>query len=431
MQLKSIPVALATVGMLAGSFALVSLPTLAKTKPVTITFAEAMSSGTLKTTMVSLVNQFEHQYPGIQVKLIAESSYGVLNEKTEAMLAAKTPPTIAQAYESWAAAYKAADAIVPLTPYVNGKNGLTKAEVSNFWTPVWKDQFLNHQLYMWPFNKSDFVMYYNASWLKKAHQSVPTTWAAFAKVGKAITSKAKDQWAVSIDPGSTGEGAANGTYLYMAMIEAWGGHLMNNGKPDFNSPQAKAALTYLKQLYASGALKLGTNYPGQTAMGAQHGAFDLSTIASYYYDQEADGGKFSMGVAAMPKGPAGEGNILQGTNIVLFRQATTAQKNAAWTFMKWLTEPAHTAYWAKNTGYLPVDKSAVKLMGTYYKTHPYQEIAANSLAYAQETPPVAWFDQAAGELGNAMQAAITGTESVNAALNQAQSQALQAEKGQP
>jgi multiple sugar transport system substrate-binding protein len=431
MQLKSVPVALATAGMLAGSFVAISIPTAAKTKPVTITFAEAMSSGTLKTTMQSLVAQFEKAYPGIKVSLLTESSYGVLNEKTEAMLAAKNPPTIAQAYEDWAAEYKAADAIVPLSSFVNGKNGLTKKETSDFWAPVWKDQFLNGKLYMWPFNKSDFVMYYNASWLKKEHQAVPATWAQFAKVAKAITSKAKDQWALSIDPGSTGEGAANGTYLYMALVEAWGGHLMQNGKPDFNSPQAKAALAYLKGLYQDGALKLGTSYPGQTAMGAEHGAFDLSTIASYYYDQSADGGKFAMGVAAMPKGPSGEGNILQGTNIVMFQRATRAQKNAAWTFMKWLTEPVNTAYWATHTGYLPVRKSAINFMKGYYQSHPYQKIAASSLAYAQETPPVAWFDQAAGDLGNAIQAAVTGTQSVASALNQAQAQALQAASGQP
>jgi hypothetical protein len=38
MQLKSVPVALATAGMLAGSFVAISIPTAAKTKPVTITF---------------------------------------------------------------------------------------------------------------------------------------------------------------------------------------------------------------------------------------------------------------------------------------------------------------------------------------------------------------------------------------------------------
>ncbi|MCY0877976.1 MAG: ABC transporter substrate-binding protein [Firmicutes bacterium] len=392
---------------------------------VTITFMEAMSSGTLAPALKALVAQFERTHPNITVELLPEPSYSVLEAKIEASVAAGQAPTIAQAYEDWAAGYVQSHAIVPLTSYVNGKNGLTAAEKRDFWPTIWKDQFINGTMYMFPFNKSDFVMYYNENWLKADHLPVPATWAQFAQDAKAVTNPKKDTWGISIDPGSS-SGAANGTYLFVALIRAYGGGLLTGkNQPNFDSKAARQALQYLVNLYKAGYLKLGTNYPGQTALGSEHSPFDLSTIASYYYNEEDIGNKFTLGVAPFPKGPKGEGNVLQGTNIVMFQSATTAQKNAAWTFMKWLAEPKQTAYWAEHTGYLPVVKSAINLMKGYYNTHPYQKIAAESLQYAWEVPPLPGFDQAIGALANAIQEATVGHESVAQALKQAQLQAQQ------
>lgn len=393
--------------------------------PVSITFMEAMSSGTLKTAMQSLVSQFEKSHKNMTVNLEVEPSYGVLKTKIEASVTAGQAPTIAQAYEDWAAGYANSGAIVPLNSYVNGSHGITAQEKSQIWPGVWADQFLpDGKIWMWPFNKSDFVMYYNKTWLKKANLPVPTTWAQFASDAQAVTSSSANTWGVSIDPGSS-SGAANGTYFFVALIRAYGGHLMKKGKPTFDTAASRAALSYVVHMYQNGSMKFGTNYPGQTAMGAGHGLFDLSTIASYYYNEQAIGGKFAMGVASFPKGPSGEGNVMQGTNIVMFSSASTLQKNAAWTFMKWLSEPAQTAYWATHTGYLPVTRAALPLMTTYYNTHPYQKIAADSLANARPTPPVAGMAEAIGALSNAIQAATIAHQSVSHALATAQSQAIQ------
>jgi ABC-type glycerol-3-phosphate transport system substrate-binding protein len=398
-------------------------PTPKASGPVTITFMEAMSSGTLKPAVQALVSQFENSHKNITVDLEVEPSYSVLETKIEASVTAGQAPTIAQAYEDWAAGYANSGAIVPLDSYVNGSNGITAQQKSQIWSGVWKDQFLpDGKIWMWPFNKSDFVLYYNQTWLNQRGLPVPTTWSQFASDAQAVTSSSANTWGVSIDPGSS-SGAANGTYFYVSLIRAYGGHLMKNGKPNFDSTAAQEALSYIVHMYQNGSMKFGSSYPGQTALGAKHGLFDLSTIASYYYDQEAIGGKFTMGVAAFPKGPAGEGNVMQGTNIVMFSSASTAQKNAAWTFMKWLSEPAQTAYWATHTGYLPVTKAALPLMTSYFNSHPYQKIAAESLAYARPTPPVAGMDQGIGALANAIQEATIGHRSVATALAAAQSQA--------
>jgi multiple sugar transport system substrate-binding protein len=398
--------------------------TTSSTGPVTISFMEAMSSGTLKPTLAKITAEFEKAHPNIHVDLVVEPSYGTLREKEEASVAAGDPPTMGQAYENWAAEYADSHAIVPLTSYVKTAPAST---LSDFWTEIKKDLYLpDGTIWMWPFNQSEFIMYYNATALSAQHMTPPKTWTEFATDAKELTKGGK--WAVSIDPGTAAD-PANGTSLYVSIVHAFGGHLLANGKPDFDNPAALKALQYLQGLVKGGEIKIGTDYPGQTALGAERAYFDLSTVASYHYNLKAIGGKFKMGTAPMPSGPAGQGNEMEGTNLVIFSKATSAQRKAAWEYMLYLSSPKVTAQWAEGTGYLPVDRTALPLMTSYDATHHYQEIAAKSLDYATPSPAYSWWTEAIGDIATALQSTLIGHTSPAAALKTAQAAAMSAYKG--
>jgi ABC-type glycerol-3-phosphate transport system substrate-binding protein len=391
----------------------------------TITFMEAMSSGTQKPALDLLTKRFEAQNPNISVTLVAEPNYGVLLQKEEAAVAAGQPPTIGQAYENWAASFADAKAIIPIGSYVDSKTvGVKPKDQAQIWKGVWKDLFLpDGKIWMWPFNKSDYVMYYNADKLAAAGQPVPKTWVQFATVAKALTKNGN--WAWSTDTG-TPAAPADGTIVMLALIHAFGGEWIANGKPTLDTKAAIKALGYLADLKKSGAMQLGSNYPGETALGAQRSAFDLSTIAGYPYELSADGGKFSMKVAALPSGRNGQGNAMAGTNIVIFSKASNAQRLAAWRYMKFLSEPRQTAYWAEETGYLPVTEAALPAMKKYIATHPYQQIAAQALQVARGNPPYAWWTEAEGDLTTAMQQVLENGGDPAHALAAAQAKAMAA-----
>jgi len=415
--------------VVAGVAALAAYGATAKSNgTVSISFMEAMSSGTQKPALDLLTKRFEAQNPNVKVTLIAEPNYGVLQQKEQASIAAGQPPTIGQAYENWAAAYADAKAIVPLTSYVNNKKtGVTPKDQAQIWKGVWQDLFLpDGKIWMWPFNKSDYVMYYNPTKLAAAGLSVPKTWVQFATVAKALTKNG--DWAWSTDTG-TPAAPADGTIVMMSLIKANGGTWIANGKPTLDTPAAVKALGYLADLQKSGALQMGTNYPGETALGAGRSAFDLSTIAGYPYELSAVGGKFPMKVAPLPSGRNGQGNAMAGTNIVIFSKASSAEKQAAWEYMKFLSEPRQTAYWAEETGYLPVTKEALPIMKRYIATHPYQQIAAQALQVARGNPPYAWWTEAEGDLTTAMQQVLDNHGDPAHALAKAQQEALQAAGG--
>jgi ABC-type glycerol-3-phosphate transport system substrate-binding protein len=68
-------------------------------------------------------------------------------------------------------------------------------------------------------------------------------------------------------------------------------------------------------------------------------------------------------------------------------------------------------------------------MADFLAQNPYQKTAAADLAIARTDPPYAWITEAQGDLAVAMQAALTGKQSVAAALAAAQQQATDAMKG--
>ncbi|MFC1421100.1 extracellular solute-binding protein [Streptacidiphilus cavernicola] len=390
----------------------------------TISFMQAMSSGTQKSTLVALTTAFEKANPGITVDLQFQPDYGTLQAKETAAIAAHNAPTLGQAYESWAATYANSQVILPVSQYAGSDS---PAGLSDFYTGVQNDLRLpDGKLWMWPFNKSVQVMFYNQDMLKAKNLTAPATWADFATAAKAVSGGGVT--AISIDPGSSAA-PGGGDTMFEALAAANGTpDFAKDGTPQFNSPAAVQALTYLADLKKAGALAVGSNYPGETALGAKKGAFDLSSVAGYYYENQAVGGKFTLGTEVLPTGSAGPSNIMTGTNLVMFASASSAQQAAGWKYMQFLASASSQAQWASTTGYLPVTAKALPLMGDFLAKNPYLNTAVSALAYAVPTPPFAWVSKAQGEEVVALQQVLEKGMDPKAALDAAQTAALADQK---
>ena len=256
---------------------------------------------------------------------------------------------------------------------------------------------------MWPFNKSVLVLFENADMLAKDGQSEPKTWDDYANVMKAVS---KDGVTGStVDPGSA-TGAAYGTQWFEILAEADGAKLYDaDGTPHLSDPNVVKALQYMKDLKDANALATGKNYPGETALGAQKGAFDISSAAGYGFENKTVGGKFKLGITALPSGPAGPVNELTGTNIVMFTGATADQKAAAWAFLKFIDSPAEQAGWSATSGYLPVTSQALSdpVMQGFVAKNPYVTAAVSELDTAFTLPGYSWIFKCQGYEATAIQ----------------------------
>jgi multiple sugar transport system substrate-binding protein len=393
------------------------LPTV--TGPVTITFDEVFSSGTLKTSMEHLVSAFEAADPKITVKLNAYSDYGTLYTKEKAEIQAGDAPTLGQAYESWAADYAKSQVIAPISDLAGTA---APAELSTFYTGVRNDLYLpDGKLWMWPLNKSVLVAYYDSDLLSADGLSVPTTWDQF---GSALKSSSKGGvTGISIDPGSASSSAAAGEEWFEVLAASNGAKVFGvDGSPQFTTPAAVNALQYLANLKAAGALAVGSNYPGETALGAKKGLIDISSSAGYYYETQAVGGKFTLGTMALPAGPAGAATTMAGANIVAFASATPEQKAAAWQFLQFVAAPAQQSYFAAHTGYLPITAQALTQpeLSAFVSKNPYVSAAVGELNTAFTDPAYPWVEKCVGYLSTAMQAALDNGAAPASALATAQ-----------
>ncbi|HIT74710.1 MAG TPA: extracellular solute-binding protein [Candidatus Avipropionibacterium avicola] len=387
--------------------------------PVTITFMHSMASGALKPALEAIVAAFTDENPHIKVELAEQPNYGQLRAQIEAQTAAGSPPTIAQVYGDWAATYADSGVLVNLDQYAAESDQWDK-----FFTGVQDDlKLTDGSIWMWPFNKSVMVQYYNTEMVPQA----PTSWEEFATVAADVSDD--KVVALSIDPGDASS-PAGGTQLVEALAEAFGdGVFAADGSPTFDGEGTTQALQFLVDLKAKGALALGKDYPGQQALGSQTGAFDVSSVASYQYNLEAVGDAFEMGVAPMPTGPTKVGNIMAGTNVALFDNEDQNVVAAGWAFMQFLASAPQQAAWSAATGYLPVHSDALNepAFTEYVADNAWVTEATEQLNESQALPPVPWAQECSGKLASAISEAVNGGD-VAAALAKAQQAAVKVQQ---
>jgi multiple sugar transport system substrate-binding protein len=386
---------------------------------VTITVWTAYTGG-LATAFNTLVTRFEASHPGITVTPVSSANYTALQQKEQSAIFSGDVPTMGQAYENWVQQFQQSDAIENLKPYINGKNGLSKAEIADYFTGDWKDVYLGKTPLMFPFSKSDIVLYFDGRLLHKdGIKSPPTNWTQFAADCKKVTSISggrAQSWCMTLQvPESE----------WYAWEYEWGSQVLNkNNRAAFNTKTGVAPVTFFRNLVKKQEVVISqtANYQDQADFDAGKTAFDLSTSAGFTYEVAGAQKGVSVGEAEFPAGPKGRVTELYGAPLVMFKKAPSDQKAAAWTLMKWLTAPKQTAYWAENTGYMPVRKSALKLMKSYYKQHPQQRANVAELDDAIIEPPLAGWTKASTDLNTVLLQALTGAMSPSAAMKQAATQ---------
>ena len=82
------------------------------------------------------------------------------------------------------------------------------------------------------------------------------------------------------------------------------------------------------------------------------------------------------------------GTSAGGCNLAITSAIDDAHKQAAWEFVKWMTEADQTIYSSQQTGYLVTRKSAAEApeMESWYEEYPEYKVAIDQLQYATGRP---------------------------------------------
>lgn len=337
-------------------------------KKIDLTFYHTQTKGN-EDALKKIAADFTAANPGITVTPQYIGTYSDVSAKINVGIQAKQVPELAVGYENDVANYMTGDAVLDLTPYINStKYGWKKEDLSDIFggfldRNVYTD--FKNQILSAPFTSSVFMMWYNEDMLKMLGFNGPAkTWDEF-----------KAQAAAAQKAGKKGFPFNPDTSNVDSMVFSYGGDVItdDNKKAKFDTPQSLAALQVIEDMTKAGTMFQfnAKNNEDQTMfingevpffMGSSTGRGYVQPLILKDPKDPNSGDKFVWNGAVIPQSTenaASPKTALYGGNAIVFK-STPEKQLASWQFIKYFTSRDVTAYWAQQTGYLPVRKSAAE-----------------------------------------------------------------------
>lgn len=333
----------------------------------------------------ALVKEFNESQDKIHVTAEYQGDYDDLHSKTKAAYTADEAPEITIVEIASIQDFGESELLEDLTPFVERD----KIDIKDFHPGLMENSYVNNKLVGLPYLRSTPILYMNATLLEKAglDPAGPKTWAELEEYGRKLTK----------------DGVVGMTYpVYIWMTEgflaqAGGGSMLtdDNKKANVNTPEMAKGLEFLKKMNDEGTIKILTagtegNDKQKIDFKNQKSAMFFSSTANLTYNlQVAKESGFKLNTAFMPADknyavPTG------GSNMVMISGLSEEKKEAAWEFIRFMTDKERTTKASKNTGYLPTRISAVdsEEMQALYKETPQFKVAVDQLQYAKGRPMV-------------------------------------------
>lgn len=378
--------------------------------------------GPLTNTIEAMTADFEKEHPDIDVTPVYTGSYADTAVKTQAGVQAKQPPDVAVLQSTELFSLLDMHAIVPLDDFI-AKEG--NDYLADFYPAFMANSQTDGHTYSLPFQRSTIVLYYNKEMFKEAGldpEKGPANWEEMQDY--AIKLKKDGRHGLEIP--------VTGFAYWMMQTFALqnGENLMTQDgkKVMFDTPENVEGLQYWVDLAAKHkAMPEGVTdwstvpsdfLEGKTAM-MYHTTGNLTNVKK--------NATFDFGVSFLPAKKQ-YGSPTGGGNFYIFKDISPEKQQAAWEFVKFMTEPERAAQWSIDTGYVAVRKSAYETerMKKYAGEFPAALVARDQLEYAAAELSTHNNGKVMKILNDNVQAALTGTLSPAEALKKAQTEADQA-----
>ncbi|MEG1255360.1 ABC transporter substrate-binding protein [Clostridium sp.] len=391
------------------------------TEPVEITFWHAMS-GPNEEAIKKITADFMKQNENVTVKLENQGKYLDLFDKLMASAKAEQMPTISQVYSNRLSWYVSKDLVTDLTPYMKDSEiGFTDKDYSDIPEMFLADGIWNEKQFAMPFNKSQMVLYYNVEMFKAAGIEIPTTWDEWAAAAKKLT----------VDEDGNGEPEVYGCVFANNLstdIAPWlkqaGGATMNEETNElyFDTKETKSAVEFLNGMMKDKTARLaGDDSNANVPLQDGRAAMCVASTSALPYIEESTIEGITIDAAALP-GNLTDDQLYYGTNVAVFNTSTDMQKQAAWEYIKFLTSTENTAYFASQTGYIPVRKSAQEdpVFKEILAKKPIKQLSFDCMDKGfQGTRNIGGIN-ALDELGKQLDLVFSGEKSIEDALKDAQ-----------
>ncbi|WP_195574174.1 ABC transporter substrate-binding protein [Paenibacillus sp. 1001270B_150601_E10] len=330
----------------------------------------------------NLVKMFNESQDEVIVKAEYQGSYADQHSKAQAAFAAGNAPEVWQNEIASVGVFAESGMTQDLTPFVEKD----QVDMKDFIPGLMGNSYVNGKLYALPYLRSTPILYLNRTMLKEAglDPAGPKNWAEFEDYARKLTIK-DQRYGISMPID---------IWFYEGFVRQSGGTMISeDGKSAaFNNETGIEPVKLWLKMKEEGIMNIGTTddagSQAKTDFHNQRAAMIFSSTADLTNNMKvAEEQGFELGTTFMPANHT-YGVPTGGANLVMTSGLSPEKQEAAWKFIKWMTDKEQTIYASSFTGYLPSRISAVESdeMKKLYEEKPLFKVAVDQLEYAGPRP---------------------------------------------
>jgi multiple sugar transport system substrate-binding protein len=297
-----------------------------------------------------LVPEFERRNPGIRV-VVQQIPWTAAHEKLLTAFVGGATPDISQLGNTWVPEFQALGALEELDARASASASAPRAD---FFAGIWDTNVIGGRTYGLPWYVDTRVLFYRPDLLAAAgYPQPPTTWAGWMDAMRKLKARmGPNQHPILLPTNEWPQPVILGMQS--------GGTLLRDGGRygDFTNPAFRRGFEFYVNLFREGLAPRVS----ASEISNRYQEFERGNIAMVITGPW-EIGEFTTRVPNAPwataplPGPDGPGvSMAGGASLVLFRGSK--QKDAAWRFIEYLSEPAQQVRFYELTGDLPARRSA-------------------------------------------------------------------------
>lgn len=362
-----------------------------------------------------LARQFEDENPDATVNVTAvpwESAH----DRIATSIAGGETPDISMLGTTWVGEFAATGSLEPTPEGV--------VDEDTFFEGSWETAVVDDVAYGVPWYVDTRVLYYRTDMAEAAGVEPPTNWDEYKEFAQAL----KDQGAasgVSLPPGGLD------SWIYVTpLVWQQGGEILNDdGEFDFTTEEWRNAFEFYQSFFTD-----GISEPVRLEGGEIEQKFIDGEIGSFFSGpfhvsllREQGGADFADKFAiAMVPGDESRTSFTGGGNLAVFNDSEN--RDAAWKFVRWLSQPETQIEWYGISTDLPSVQEAFE--DPTFSGDPYLSVFAEQLNDSKAPPAIPTWAQVSAVIDQELEKVTRGDQTVEAALEAIQQQAESIGTGQ-
>ena len=354
------------------------------TEPMELTMYFPVSVGGGPDALIDdLCAQYHEENPNITVTPVYAGSYADTRTKVQAAIKGGNTPDLAIMFSIDLYSLLAMDAIADIDSFCT-------TEEDQQWLDGFYDGFMMNSrdgetTYGIPWQRSTIVLYYNKDAFEAAGldpEQPPTTWDELYEDAQKLTITENGQTTqYGIQIPSDG-------YAYWMLqtfcVQQSGFNLMNDTGTEtyYDDERTAKGLKFWKSLSEDGSQPSGIVAWATTPSDFLEGKTAMMYHTTGNLTNVKNNATFDFGVAMLPENES-FGSPTGGGNFYIFKGVSEERQQAAFDFIKWMTDDERVAQWSIDTGYVATRPSAYETdrMKKYAEEFPYCLVARDQLEY--------------------------------------------------